>query len=548
MRRSTALRMGGALFRPRGATLRRNPGRRVSVRSILKIAACLAALAAASEPALAGEITDTPTWGFFAISEEGDPLRDLPAVSWSRITGLYWGKLETPPGSGRYDWDSLDGRVRKAQKNGYNLVFELKTGNDPAVTKAACARAARQSKREPHLKSCPLREEREAAWKRLVEAIIERYDGDGKSDMPGLARGFVLDIQIENEAASTNYWYPDENDGRSAAKAFLPALKLAYEAKLAANPATRIIAPGIIQPNRLARCADGRRRPECAQPYHVRNRDFTEELLRNSQYFDAVDIHFFNYFRYDPSFVPDGIEWVREQMRRTGRERPIYSLEWTGAMMMDVRQGAHGRDFFSDFPFRELRSADAIKPVYQNLAAPRNERYRRWFEVEQAREFPKLFTTMLAHGVERMIHVQFHDYVGQGWNSLWWNWQGIVRYQGTRARPVLVRKPAFYAYQALSRKLAGLTAVGVVSGGQDYFAYQFEFRDRPAVIVAWTESGERVVDLSRKVKGDAVKVTSLLTELDENDRPHPPETENVKATRVRLTGTPALIEAVAGRE
>jgi hypothetical protein len=512
------------------------------------IAACLALLAAALELPAGRNAVNPPTWGFFGISEEGDPLEGLPLVTWSRNTGVHWGKLELPPGSGRYDWDFLDDLVRKAHRGGYNLVFVLKTGNDPAVTEAGCSRAARRSKSEPHLKSCPIQQKSEAAWKRLVGAIVERYDGDGSSDMPGLARGFKLDLQIENEAASNNFWYPTERDGRRAAKALLPVLKLAYEAKQAANPATRLIAPGIIQPNLLARCAQRARAPECSRPYHARNRDFTEELLKNSQYFDAVDIHFFNYFHFDPAFIPDGIAWVREQMRRTGIEKPIYSLEWTGAMVMDIKQNQHAKEFASYFPFPELRSVDAFRTVYQHLSAPRNEKYRQWFETEQAREFPKLFTTMLAHGVERMIHVPFHDYVGQGWNSLWWNWQGIVRYEGTRRRPVLVRKPAYYTYQTLARKLAGLSSVEVMNSGQDVIAYKFSFPDRAAVGIAWTEQGEKTVDLSRAVKASHVTLTPLVTELKADDRPLSARMQTVKIAGVKLTGTPALIEAVEQRK
>jgi hypothetical protein len=85
------------------------------------------------------------------------------------------------------------------------------------------------------------------------------------------------------------------------------------------------------------------------------------------------------------------------------------------------------------------------------------------------------------------------------------------------------------------------------SSGQDVIAYKFTFPGRAAVGVAWTEQGERTVDLSRAVKASHVKLTSLLTELDANNRPIPPKTETVKTTAVRLSGTPALIEAAEGR-
>jgi hypothetical protein len=527
------------------------------------------------------EAAQGPQWGFFAIGEAGDARKDLPLVDWTRRTGLTWPKLELRPATGRYDWNHLDGLVKKAQESDLNLVFVLKTGNHPEVSEAACQREAR-TKREKDLASCPIREGYLPAWKQLVGAIIERYDGDGKSDMPGLAPRFTLDIQVENEAGYRIYWQPDEPDGTRAAKAFLPLLRLAYEAKEAANPATRIITPGITQPHTLARCArnpsgppgarddvDGprpgvarrgprpRRGPReptdddgegsggCSSSLYVRNRDFNEELLKHPQYFDAVDVHFFNYFRFDPTFIPDGIGWVRERMRRAGYEKPIYSLEWTGAMMMNVKRDGHLGAFLSFFPFKEAGNAAALQQIYRNLSDPRNEKYRRWFELEQAREFPKLFTTLLAQGVQRLIHVQYHDYLGQGWNSAWWNWQGIVRYEGTRRSPVVIRKPAFYTYQTLAPKLAGLQSVEVLAFG-DTVAYKFLFPDRKAVVVAWSNRGEQTMDLSSHVKANLLRVTPLLTEPGDQDRPIRPRTEAVQASAVRLSDTPVLLEVAEG--
>ena len=56
---------------------------------------------------------------------------------------------------------------------------------------------------------------------------VERYDNDANQDMPGLAQWFVLDIQVENEAGSAFYWYPNELDGKTAAEALFPILALA---------------------------------------------------------------------------------------------------------------------------------------------------------------------------------------------------------------------------------------------------------------------------------------------------------------------------------
>ena len=137
----------------------------------------------------------------------GSPLADLPHVKWSRITGLHWQKLEQPPGSGRYNWQLLDGFVREAQGNSCNLVFVLKTGNDRATSDARCYKVASSSKSsEKYLHSCPILDEYKSHWQRLVSNIVERYDGDGRHDMPGLKSDFTMDIQIENEAGNPAYW------------------------------------------------------------------------------------------------------------------------------------------------------------------------------------------------------------------------------------------------------------------------------------------------------------------------------------------------------
>ena len=43
---------------------------------------------------------ETAEWGFFRITEAGNPSKDLSHVTWSRVTALVWPKLEQPVGSG----------------------------------------------------------------------------------------------------------------------------------------------------------------------------------------------------------------------------------------------------------------------------------------------------------------------------------------------------------------------------------------------------------------------------------------------------------------
>ncbi len=492
-------------------------------------------------------------WGFFLIPQLGDPLQELTSVRWSRLTGLWWGRVQKADGS--YDWSELDERVRRAQQDGYNLILEFKTGNNELVSDPTCYRAVQSYGKahsdelfaqEGRLHSCPIKPEYLPRWKNFIRDVIARYGGAGPAAMPGLKSGFKMDIQIENEAANPYYWHWNELDGKFAAASFLPILKAAVEARDETNPQVKIILPGFIDPNFLGRCTkDPNYAAYCSGKYFQRGLAFTKELLKYPELFDAIDVHFFNYFKFDSRYISDGIEWFRAEMRANGYEKPIYSLEWTGSIMMMVKTEGHADAFAKYFPYaEELGSEEAFGAVYKNLPAPQNAKYREWFETEQAREFPKLFVTMLAGGVKRMVHVRFSDYAGVGWDSLWWNWQGIVRYTGTMANPVLIKKPSYYAYEMLETKLKDFTEVSALRVEGDVFAYKFTFAAKPPVYVVWTEGQATTIDLSAFGAAGNVSITRVVTELDDKNKPVRAPGVRVPASAVPLTDTPAFVEGV----
>jgi hypothetical protein len=141
-----------------------------------------------------------------------------------------------------------------------------------------------------------------------------------------------------------------------------------------------------------------------------------------------------------------------------------------------------------------------------------------------------------------MVYVRFSDYVGTGWDSLWWNWQGIVRYEGSFAEPILIKKPSFYTYQLLEEKLAGFQSVATMDFGPDIFAYKFSFKEKPAIIIMWTEGPATTMDLSRFGVPGNVAVTRVVTELDKNNTPVREPVAHVPSPAVPVTDTPVFVE------
>ena len=494
-----------------------------------------------ASPTAAGSVS----WGFFNYTS--DFTGGLTNARLARATGILWSAVERPPGSGAYDWADLDARVRNAQAAGFSGVLVLKAGNGSSFSDPACFQRVESAPDDAFsngraLSSCPIRPEMEGAWSRMVGDLVERYDGDGQGDMPGLLGNVRVDVQVENEAANSELWDYGETDRAAAADRYLRLLELAYQAKQSANPGTQVILAGLIQPNLLARCDGQPGAPGCGAVTVQRNLAFTRRILARPAAFDAVDVHLFVYYHFEPDYVDNGLQWVAGQMQQLGYQRPIYGLEWTGAMMLHVASEGYADEFGGYFPYSgDFPTAAALQAMYAALDQPQNVVYREWFEAEQAKEFGKLFTNMLAQGVARLVHVQYADFrPGAPWDNVWWNWQGVIKYVGGAP----IRKPTYYTYNLLAGRLAGFTTARRVGPGGEVRLYEFGFPSADPSYVLWTDGPDAVLDLSAVITRRNVRVTHVVTELDAANQPVVPADETLSATAVPAGDVPVLLRGV----
>jgi hypothetical protein len=488
---------------------------------------------------------ETAGWGFFAYTP--DLFSGLSNLRWSRATGVVWTLLEPLPGTGNYDWSETDMLVRSAQTGGVNRVFAIKSGNGASFSDPGCFRrvvsaaAAGLLPDGQGLASCPIRAEMESAWSRMVTELVERYDADGNRDMPGLSGGIRVDIEVDNEAVMQQYWDYGESDRTVSADRYLRLLELSYRAKQAANPQTQVILTGFFQTNLVARC-DGRPVSSVCSAETLQNVAFTKRVLTRPDLFDAIDVHCFAYYHFEPDWVDAAFQWVIGQMQQRGYQRPMYSLEWTGANMLPVAFEGYSDEFRDYFPYSaSFPSTAAFQAMYVGLDQPGNVTYRQWFEAEQAKEFAKIFTNMLALGVSRLVHVQYTDYyAGSAWSNTYWNWQGVIKYVGGAP----IRKPSYYAYNALSERLFGFTAARRAGQGGAVRLYEFTFPAKEPAYVLWTDGASGVLDLSSAIARRNVQVTYLVTELGAGNEPivRPPQT--VPATAVPVGDVPVLLRGV----
>jgi hypothetical protein len=512
------------------------------------LAACGGSSGSAPPPPTGGGSGGGPTgdsstaWGFFNYTN--DFSGGLKSARLGRATGILWADVERPPGSGNYDWGELDTRVRNAQTADVDGVLVLKAGNGSAFSDPGCFQAVQAAPDENFsngraLSSCPIKPEAEGAWARWVTALVERYDGDGTSDMAGLG-GVRVDIQVENEAANSELWDYGETDRTAAADRYLRLLDISYQAKQAADPGTQVILAGLIHPNLLARCDGQPGVPGCNATTVQRNLAFTKRILTRPTAFDAVDVHVFVYYHFEPSYIDEGLQWVASEMQARGYQRPVYSLEWTGAMMLHVSTEGYAGEFAGYFPYAgDFASAAAFQAMYAALDQPQNVIYRDWFEAEQAKEFGKLFTNMLARGVRKLVHVQYADFrPGAPWDNVWWNWQGVIKY--VVGAPI--RKPSYYTYNLLAERLSGFTAARRIGPGGDVRLYEFTFPTGEPAYVLWRDGADAVLDLASVINRRNVRITHLVTELNGADQPVVQPEQTVPTSAVPVGDVPVLLK------
>lgn len=162
---------------------------------------------------------------------------------------------------GQDDWSLPDAVVQRAQQAGISLFVTLQPRMDP------------ESRSGPGVMMPHVPKEETEDWRRFVAKTVERYDGDGVDDMPGLTLP-VYAWEVGNEPHC-----PPEDE--RCTFQYFDMVRTAWEAAHRADPGAVVLVGGAAP---LLR-ADGQRDPEVASVY---DRFFA---LGGADYTDALNFH-----------------------------------------------------------------------------------------------------------------------------------------------------------------------------------------------------------------------------------------------------------------
>jgi len=371
----------------------------------------------------------------------------------------------------------------------------------------------------------------------FMTSLVERYDGDGIDDMPGL-RYPVLHYQIGNEYYHEIYW-------AGTAQEYGVLLRECYAAARRANPKVKVLlagaqleeVPGFYdrEPNERSRAYIQANLPHVlpyAQELVPRGFKVCKEMMR---FCDAYDI-------FDARWPSYGViaKW-RDLLREAGcGDKPIWCAEMYAWHPLQDEHITPQWSLSADVaPSRSAEYRQILRKPNDKMFAEINTWYRRM----QAASLVRQCMVALHAGAQKLMI---------GWPADWQNLFSIstAAHQGFWSATFKKFWPVAYTYRLLNEKLDGLQSCVRLPAAPYFYLYECTVRHGRKVLVAIYDDhvGRNHDQPLAPVKVEIpfaareARITHIIAELDQTA----PRVEHRKAEsgklRLEMTEFPVFIE------
>ncbi|MCC7361650.1 MAG: hypothetical protein IT317_19355 [Anaerolineales bacterium] len=421
-----------------------------------------------------------------------------------------WGNLEPTPGE--YNWQALDQLVAEYQAQGFTHQQLLISADSPW--------AAIDPRKNPMPRPEYLDE-----YAAFVGRVVERYDGDGNADAPGLLTG-IHDYGIEREF--TGFF------GGSAAE-YTQLLRTAYPVIHAADPQARVLLVGLMMVDVFDGAPDPAEveRRLATTPSYRKSAADIRSILAACDAYDLVDLHSLGHY----TEISPTTAWLQAELAAAGCDRPI----WIGdSFSMSLLLG------FDQHVFAPATAADreAVSAVLQAAADPGSPDHATalaWQQAEEARGLVQKAVVAAGAGLRGInlgnledwaTHVPAFDKLlvlgmgtavnmGMAASEVTLERYGRLPYEGdafARVRLPAAVRPAYSALSLVNEQIGAHSAVRALDLGQGVWAYVFETPAGP-VWVLWYDDGHLYLPgqprptttVVLEVGGDQARVTRTPT-------------------------------------
>ena len=157
-----------------------------------------------------------------------------------------WGKIE--PKRGKYDFSEADKVVKEAQAMDLNILATIWPYAEWDQKKWGSIDRFVEKRDFPELPSSRYKPYDMEAYREFVRALVERYDGDGIDDMPGLKKPIKYWEVINEPSTGFANKLKGKNAGffKGEAKDYFEVLKATYEAVKEADKDAKVLNGGMV--------------------------------------------------------------------------------------------------------------------------------------------------------------------------------------------------------------------------------------------------------------------------------------------------------------
>jgi len=417
-------------------------------------------------------------------------------VSYAKLQDAFaiWGNIQ-PEAGGPYQWGPLDALVREYQQAGFTgLQMDLTAFSPWASSKQPSLGNEGDTFPKPEYLN---------QYATFVSAVVERYDGDGTDDMPGLLYP-VHDYGIEREF--TGFW-------PGTADEYVQLLRIAYPAVKVADPDSRVLLVALLMTDVFDGSpsqAEINQRLARTPTYMRKSVPEIQTILAACDSYDIVDFHSLGNY----TEIPLTEAWIRSELQANGcGEKPI----WIGdAFPMSALIGYGG--FVPPTPFAPATSETrddvvATLTAIADPASPAHATAQAWLYAETARNLVRKVVVSAGDGILGINIGNLEDWktglpaadkpsvpmlgasMFMGLTDTTITSQkpgGNLPFRGqdwAKARRAGEPRPAYYALTLVIEKLGQLTAVEKLALATNVWAYRFE-TPRGSVWVLWYDDGK----------------------------------------------------------
>ncbi len=455
---------------------------------------------------------------------------------------IQWSEMQ-PEKDKPINFTRLDAFIREYQRNGFStLTVCLKPHSpwasiDPGFSKLMIGlkNASPKPKYVPH-------------YKKWIQSVVERYDHDGKDDMPGL-RAPIIYLEIGSEFST---YQPEP------VKEYLKTLKHAHDAAHAASKNIKVAhAAFLTTPVDFSKVKKSRDYKKIfdATPMHDTTHGINDmrAVLDHPDYFDVINIHPLG----DPYEIEHIMKWLKYEMKKRKYKKDVMISDTinTSYIAWGAATTCKGdRKHLGTLIPPAIEKDRCRLAAYFTKLVHQDRKSLEWTRAFVAADHVKRTVIAAEQGI-KVIHLSFTTDLpilttpiaraGAGISA----WGGMVR-QNFLHR-IVERYPNFYSIQQMGKQIVGYDSIERIPHQNKLVRIYKLQKKRKTTWICWLNTDKVILPSDRvphqkvslKVNSTRMLIEPVITKMKQTTPEQKRLTAKNKTLQIDLTPVPVYVFA-----